>query len=226
MLRQYEQEIEKLKKLLDNRQSTPLKVEDVVDVNDNHNTNDQLNDINNMLEYRTEMEKLKNLHESERAEKESVLKQIELIKEEYKNNLERLKSDEMKPNEQTKTSKEDILNRIGELKASLIGGERANDKELSERRKKKKLASERRLRYTILIIKFAYYIRFVYIFFFSAIAHVLAKIDMNADREILQNQYKDITQELNLKTEALRRYRHKVYVRLMLMKETLSPVVF
>lgn len=33
---------------------------------------------------------------------------------------------------------------------------------------------------------------------------------MNEDREILQNQYKDITQELNLKTEALRRYRHKV----------------
>lgn len=45
---------------------------------------------------------------------------------------------------------------------------------------------------------------------FSAIAHVLAKIDMNEDREILQNQYKDISQELNIKTEALRRYRHKV----------------
>lgn len=33
---------------------------------------------------------------------------------------------------------------------------------------------------------------------------------MNEDREILQNQYKDITQELDLKTDALRRYRHKV----------------
>lgn len=56
------------------------------------------------------------------------------------------------------------------------------------------------------------YIYLFYIKFFtiSAIAHVLAKIDMNEDREILQNQYKDITQELNLKTEALRKYRHKV----------------
>lgn len=44
----------------------------------------------------------------------------------------------------------------------------------------------------------------------SAIAHVLAKIDMNEDREILQNQYKDISHELNLKTDMLRRYKHKV----------------
>lgn len=41
-------------------------------------------------------------------------------------------------------------------------------------------------------------------------AHLLAKIEMNEDRELLQNQYQDISQELNLKTEALRRYRHKV----------------
>lgn len=33
---------------------------------------------------------------------------------------------------------------------------------------------------------------------------------MNEDREILQNEYKDISHELNLKTEALRKYRHKV----------------
>ncbi|KAG5887068.1 hypothetical protein JTB14_018241 [Gonioctena quinquepunctata] len=33
---------------------------------------------------------------------------------------------------------------------------------------------------------------------------------MNEDRELLHNQYKDISQELNLKTEALRKYRHKV----------------
>lgn len=46
--------------------------------------------------------------------------------------------------------------------------------------------------------------------FYSAIAHVLAKIDMNEDREMLQNQYKDISDELQLKTDALRRYRHRV----------------
>ncbi|KAJ8967035.1 hypothetical protein NQ314_003152 [Rhamnusium bicolor] len=55
-----------------------------------------------------------------------------------------------------------------------------------------------------------YVLFFLIIIISSVIAHLLAKIDMNEDREILQNQYKDISQELNLKTEALRKYRHKV----------------
>lgn len=33
---------------------------------------------------------------------------------------------------------------------------------------------------------------------------------MDEDRELLQNQYKDISQELNLKSELLRKYRYKV----------------
>lgn len=33
---------------------------------------------------------------------------------------------------------------------------------------------------------------------------------MNEDRELLQNQYKDITHELYLKTDMLRKYKHKV----------------
>lgn len=33
---------------------------------------------------------------------------------------------------------------------------------------------------------------------------------MNEDRETLQNEYKGISDELQLKTEALRRYRHRV----------------
>lgn len=35
---------------------------------------------------------------------------------------------------------------------------------------------------------------------------------MNEDRELLHNQYKDISQELMLKTEVLRKYRHKVKI--------------
>lgn len=33
---------------------------------------------------------------------------------------------------------------------------------------------------------------------------------MDEDRQLLQNQYKDISQELNLKSELLRKYRYKV----------------
>lgn len=35
---------------------------------------------------------------------------------------------------------------------------------------------------------------------------------MDEDREILHNQYKDISQELHLKTEALRKFRYKAKV--------------
>lgn len=185
MLRQYQEEITKLKQMLDNRQSTPLKIEDLTATEDEsskeNTTREEL-----IEQYQTEMLKLKNLHENERTEKENILKQIEAIKEEYHTKLNEIKP--VSP-EKKASSKDDILRRLSTLKASLIGGERADDKELSERRKKKKLASERRL---------------------SAIAHVLVKIDMNEDREILQNQYKDISQELNLKTDALRKYRQKV----------------
>lgn len=91
------------------------------------------------------MQKLKNLHENEKSEKESVLKQIELIKREYEENIEKLNQEIMCKNEKRAT-KEEILRRIEVLKAAMIGGEKAGDKELSERRKRKKLAAERRAR--------------------------------------------------------------------------------
>lgn len=186
MLRIYQEEIQKLRKLLENRPTE--------EINKNiPSTNADLDLKRDQLieEYQAEMEKLKNLHENEKTEKENVLKQIETIKQEYERNIEAL-NNEMKAKV---PSKEEILERIETLKAAMIGGEKADDKELSERRRKKKLAAERRA---------------------SAIAHVLAKIEMNEDRELLQNQYKDITDELNLKTDALRRYRHRVSTLLLI----------
>lgn len=35
-------------------------------------------------------------------------------------------------------------------------------------------------------------------------------MDINEDREILQNQYKDISSELQMKTDMLRKYKHRV----------------
>lgn len=153
ILRKYQEEIEHLRRMLENRQSTPLKIEDL--------TGDEPQEINKNIasenldldakrdrliqKYEEEMQKLKNLHENEKIEKENILKQIETIKKEYEENIERLNE---QSNVQHKTvSKEEILKRIEALKAVMIGGEKANDKELSERRKKKKLASERRLRF-------------------------------------------------------------------------------
>ncbi|XP_066255628.1 osmotic avoidance abnormal protein 3-like isoform X6 [Euwallacea similis] len=196
ILRKYQEEIERLKSLLTSQHEPDgLRLMNITEF-------DHIEDVNEtkiveldakrdklLHEYQTEMEKLRNLHESEKHEKETVIKQIQAIKEEYEENIRRL-NDEIKSNTSKEvTSKEEIMKRIAELKKALIGGEKANDKELSERRLKKKLAAEQRA---------------------SLIAHLLAKIDMDEDRQLLQNQYKDISHELNLKSEILRKYRYKV----------------
>ncbi|XP_030747526.1 osmotic avoidance abnormal protein 3 isoform X2 [Sitophilus oryzae] len=202
LVRQYQEEIERLKSMLTSRPD--LNTVQVVDLIGSNENLDQI-EINKKLElknseldakrdkllqeYQSEMDKLRNLHESEKNEKEIVLRQIELIKQEYEENIKKL-NEEIKENQKKEIcSKEEIVKRIETLKKALIGGEKANDKELSERRLKKKMAAERRA---------------------SVIAHLLAKIDMNEDRELLQNQYKSISHELDLKTEALRRFRYKV----------------
>ncbi|CAG9770236.1 unnamed protein product [Ceutorhynchus assimilis] len=199
ILRKYQEEIERLKSLLTS-QSEPdgLRVVDLTGVGDEIEINKNVRSRNVELdakrdkllqEYQSEMEKLRNLHESEKNEKETVLKQIQVIKDEYEKNIKKLNEEININHIKEVTSKEEVMKRIEELKKVLIGGEKANDKELSERRLRKKIEAEKRA---------------------TLIAHLLAKIDMNEDRELLQNQYKDISQELNLKTEILRRYRHKV----------------
>jgi kinesin family protein 3/17 len=69
----------------------------------------------------------------------------------------------------------------------MVGGERANDRELKEKRLRKKKAAERRL---------------------QALAKVLSKVE-DEDGVFLQ-VYDDIQQELSLKTEALRKSKLKV----------------
>lgn len=153
MLRQYQTEIERLKQLLESRLSTPLRLEDVTTdsmVEPSRPLNRQELDAQRDLliqNYELEMAKLKDLHENEKNEKESILKQIESIKEEYGRNIEALNRQVSERKERKEiASKAEILKRIGVLKAAMIGGEKANDMELSERRRKKKLAAERRLR--------------------------------------------------------------------------------
>jgi len=69
----------------------------------------------------------------------------------------------------------------------MVGGERANDYELKEKRLRKKKAAERRL---------------------QALAKVLSKVE-DEDGMFLQ-VYDDIQQELSLKTDALRKNKIKV----------------
>lgn len=85
--------------------------------------------------------------------------------------------------------KVEVIQKIKALKSSLVGGECANDAQLREKRKRKKLAAQQRL---------------------SALARVLKDADHTEARDILQGHYTDIQQELKVKTDALKAETRKV----------------
>lgn len=71
----------------------------------------------------------------------------------------------------------------------MVGGERVNDKELQERRLRKKKAAERRL---------------------NALARALANVETEDGPNLVLGVYDDIQEELRAKNEALKKYKQKV----------------
>ncbi|XP_044742970.1 kinesin-like protein KIF17 [Chrysoperla carnea] len=198
MLRKYQEEIQKLKEMLqssapsinsiENKEVNNNDIEITRPVSEEYKLKLEMEKHKIISEYQDEMNRLKNEHESEKNEKEHLMQEMLDLKTQYENNLAKV-NQEMKENEVKIVPKEEIMKRLQAIKASIIGGEKANDEKLKEKRKRKKLAAEKKL---------------------HALAQVLARVEQDEDRELLQDQYKDITQELNLKTEGLRKYRHKV----------------
>lgn len=76
----------------------------------------------------------------------------------------------------------------------MVGGERVNDKELQERRLRKKKAAERRL---------------------NALAKALANVETEDGPNLVLGVYDDIQEELRVKNEALKKYKQKVTQKLM-----------
>lgn len=81
--------------------------------------------------------------------------------------------------------------RLKKLQESMVGGERVNDRELQERRSRKKKAAERRL---------------------NALARALATVETEDGPNLVLGVYDDIQEELRAKNEALKKYRQKVYI--------------
>lgn len=73
---------------------------------------------------------------------------MELLKQEYETKLQSVVQTSLK-NDQTENEKlqkeTEITERIKSIKGILIGGERANDTQLKEKRFKKKLASQKKI---------------------------------------------------------------------------------
>lgn len=83
----------------------------------------------------------------------------------------------------------EVINKIQALKSSLVGGENANNTQLKEKRRRKKLAAEHRLK---------------------AITDAISNVEQTEARDILKAHYTDIQQELKTKTDALKSISRKV----------------
>lgn len=198
LVKEYQEEIMRLKQLLENN-NTVNHIEDnqnkVPLIMEMADQTERLEQEKSKLkaEFETETIRLKHEHETQKMEKQLLQKDIEKLKAHYEKQLEVLakKQEDAKQdqNNNIPVSNEEIMYRIESIKASLIGGERANDLHLKEKRYKKKLAAQRKL---------------------SALASVLGRIEQSQDREILKDHYSDIHQELQAKTEDLRAQRRKV----------------
>lgn len=83
----------------------------------------------------------------------------------------------------------EVINKIQALKSSLVGGECANNTQLKEKRRRKKIAAEHRM---------------------MEISNAINSVEHTQSRDILQGHYTDIQQELKLKTDALKSMSRKV----------------
>lgn len=112
---------------------------------------------------------------------------------EYQEEIIKLKK-LLENNQQQKEMTEPIENcevteRIKIIKNSLIGGEKANDEQLKEKRIKKKIAAHNRM---------------------IVLNELLKRIDQTEDRDLLKSHYTDIHQELIDKTENFKRQKQKI----------------
>lgn len=197
-LREYQEEILKLKKLLEASTNGEK---------DSYNEGPQklslawLDEESQKLKavMEAEMERLRLEHIREKREKDQRLEEMEQLQKSYEDQLAHLKKQnnyseaESQPSDQMMAAGNKILQlearkRIEVIKLALIGGERANDTQLKEKRQKKKLDAQRRL---------------------SALAHLLSRVEQSEDRDLLQGHYTSIQQELNAKNEHLKLLRLK-----------------
>lgn len=208
MLREYQEEIQKLRALLENSehlQKTNTNTDDtnftyVKDFPDNTVWYDA-----RYLEYEKEMQRLKEQYENEYLSKCQVQADLQYLKARYDEDVSKLnnlsiqnalpvKADETRNRSNSDHSKinaaqTEILKRLQKLQSSMVGGERVNDRELKERRLKQKKAAEQRL---------------------NVLAKALAKVEDDEGPNLVLKVYDDIQEELKAKTDLLRRYKQKV----------------
>uniref|UniRef100_A0A182Q0I7 Kinesin-like protein n=1 Tax=Anopheles farauti TaxID=69004 RepID=A0A182Q0I7_9DIPT len=193
MLREYQQEIIRLKQLLKGGE-IPAAITRSGHCEDNTGLDVEKKALKS--QYDQEVANLRRDYEQQKIAKQELVKDIEKIKAYYEQQMQLLTSKKLSDDEKefatpglsTTHDRKEIYDRIKQIKDALIGGERANDIQLKEKRYRNKLASEKRI---------------------NALAHALGRIEQTADRDFLQGHYSDIQQELKLRYEHIRTLRKR-----------------
>ncbi|XP_053658047.1 osmotic avoidance abnormal protein 3 [Anopheles marshallii] len=193
MLREYQQEILRLKELLKGGE-TPLQLAHT----NGHDRETSSLDVEKQAlktQYDQEVMHLRREYEQQKIAKQELVKDIEKIKAYYEQQMQLLAAKKLSDGEKDlpNTSlagrdRKEIYDRIKQIKDALIGGERANDIQLKEKRYRNKLASEKRI---------------------NALAQALGRIEQPADRDLLQGHYSDIQQDLKVRYEQIRALRKR-----------------
>ncbi|KAI5730552.1 hypothetical protein M8J76_014965 [Diaphorina citri] len=213
MLREYQEEIRQLRALLESSGSVPLS--GGVCMMNSSSAMDSTTPLEKeklRLEYEAEMEKLREQYNAERNSKSKMEADLQALKEQYQRDMENIGNNNSintgstdilstdpdkefsskKPCPDVSAAQQEILKRLQKLQASMVGGERKNDRELQEKKLRKKLTAEKRLK---------------------SLAQVLARVD-NTDDEmsssLVLGVYDDIQEELRNKIEALKKQKQKV----------------
>ncbi|XP_025408168.1 kinesin-like protein KIF17 isoform X3 [Sipha flava] len=195
MLRQYQEQIKKLKELLEaSTAQLPM----------SNGSNDISEKEKLRLEYQDEMIKLREKYQEEYNSKCQMQADLKVLKEKYDKNLAKISNQNddrasspqqivekaLKSNRvELNSSQQEILKRLKKLQESMVGGERVNDKELQERRLRKKKSAERRL---------------------NALAKALANVETEEGPNLVLGVYDDIQEELRVKNEVLKKYKQKL----------------
>ncbi|XP_050540903.1 kinesin-like protein KIF17 isoform X2 [Daktulosphaira vitifoliae] len=193
MLRQYQEQIKKLKHLLESS-NTRLPSSSIKDFS----YKDKLRN-----DYQEEITKLKEKYQEEYNSKCQMQANLKTLKEKYEKNLANIHlENNMRPsfpqqlvekalcnNKELNSSQQEVVKRLKKLQESMVGGERVNDEELRERRLRKKKAAERRL---------------------NALAKALASVESEEGPHLVLDVYDDIQEELKIKTEVLKKYKQKI----------------
>ncbi|XP_014243917.1 osmotic avoidance abnormal protein 3 isoform X2 [Cimex lectularius] len=207
MLRQYQEEIERLKEMLTKPKMTAV-VDEVILEQEREKIRieyekelaamkAQFTDLNiSRNQVQDELENLKMQYDSQIQDinKKSVFKQTKLTVmagdtcTEVNETLNKDNEENSQNNNQSisKASQQQILARLVKLQKSLVGGEKVGDQGLKERRARRKKAAEKRL---------------------AALAEVLAKEEHSS---LVLGVYDDMHDQLTARSENLKKHRHKI----------------